>query len=229
MNNQVVTPVGTIGPNGYSYANPFRQGYASDNKRDYGKNDGQANFGYAVIAQDRDFRLALHRTASKLGIPAQWLADTIAHETDGTFDPRILNAEGHVGLIQFGEAALKDAGVSRYDAANMTRSQQMELVYQYLKPVKSKLMSPAHLGAAIYLGRTGLDEWMSDPKAGTVKYGGVSLEDYLNLLGRHAGRQYKHPYRDRAVIHSRYRASCPTCQNLVASGSSIIPHEASMA
>jgi murein DD-endopeptidase MepM/ murein hydrolase activator NlpD len=70
--------------------NPYREGVV--------KNDGEANHGYSILRTDRNVRTQLHRTASRLGIPSQWLADLIAYETMNSWDPGIENNLGCVGL-----------------------------------------------------------------------------------------------------------------------------------
>jgi hypothetical protein len=222
-------------PIAYSNANPMTQEYASTKKKDY-RNDGAGNFGYQVIAQDREFRIKLHQISSKLGIPAQWLADLMAFETGGTFDPAKDNGyqdstdgRGYTGLIQFGQASAEEMNTSRAALAAMTRTQQLDYVYRYLLPVKSKLVDPFAVLMSVWGGRGEyLDMYVKDPEL--VRYladKDIKFFQYAQRLGEHAGRKYRTPYmksRANAVIHTGYVASCSTCQNLQASGSGEVPH-----
>lgn len=79
---------------------------------------------------------------AKLGLPnADDLMSCMAFETGETFSPTIKNGAGapYYGLIQFGEAAAKDAGTTVAALVKMTAEQQLDYVYNFFKPYTGKL------------------------------------------------------------------------------------------
>jgi hypothetical protein len=180
----------------------------------------------------------LNKTASNLGIPGQWLADIIAHETIGTFDPAIGNGMGYYGLIQFGKDARTDLGVSVNQLRSMTAAQQMKYVEKYIRlqmkyaGVK-KITSVEQLAAGIFLGHTALrDVWENGDKAQSFSNGDFrsTLTQYLEEMGRFAGRKYNHMggRRERlrtSAIHSAPRAGCTLC-NQLSEQTAFVIHEA---
>jgi murein DD-endopeptidase MepM/ murein hydrolase activator NlpD len=219
----------------YSTAAPLRSSRASNTRA---PQPGEGNFGYGVLAKDREFRLALNKTADRLGVPGQWLADIIAHETIGTFSPSIGNGMGYYGLIQFGEDARKDLGVSVDQLKSMTPAQQMKYVEKYVRlqmqyaGVK-KITSVEQLAASIFLGHTALrDVWENGDKAQSFKNGDFrsTLTQYLEEMGRFAGRKYNHMggRRERlraSAIHSAPRTGCTLC-NQLSEQTAFVIHEA---
>jgi len=189
-------------------------------------NDGAGNFGYQALATDRPFRIALHRTASRVGIPAQWLADIIAFETGGTFDPSIRNGIGATGLIQFfDESGRKTIGGRTYtmsQIASMDRVSQLELVGAYLE---ERLRFSG--GSFDDVWDVLLAVWASPrvqeryhregytPALGRIGDGNTNFDWYTQELGRHAGRRYQSPGRV-APVHTRLTAGCPICSQMTA-------------
>jgi murein DD-endopeptidase MepM/ murein hydrolase activator NlpD len=222
-----------VSQSSYNRANPVRNSRAS---RTSAPDDIEGNYGYGALAQDRDLRAAVTGVARNLNIPPQWLADVIAHESAGTFSPSIGNGLGYYGLIQIGEEARKDLGITVEQLRSMTAAQQMSQVEKYIKlqmryaGVKS-INSIDMLSAAVFLGHTGLrDVWENGQKAVSYNEGdsGGTLKDYLNSLGKYVGRKYNHlgGRKDKfAPIHTSSRQGCITCNQLL-SQAVFTPHEA---
>ncbi|ABI33177.1 peptidase [Phormidium phage Pf-WMP4] len=215
-------------PANYSTAAPIRNSYAGGKT---GDKRPDANHGYAILANDRQFATQLNRLASKWNIEPEWLADLIAHETDNTFDPTIPNYEGsgHYGLIQFGPAVLQDLGLSLDQLKGMSRVQQLGVVDRYIKlqlgyAGLKDIRSPEELAAVVFMGGQGLADLRR-----TGKIGG-ELAEYLSKMGRFAGRQYDSSANRRrrasTVIHDRLTASCSVCANMLSD--SFFPHEAQL-
>jgi hypothetical protein len=77
----------------------------------------------------------MNEIAVKYGFPFEWLANLINFETGGTWNPKITNNLGYVGLIQFGQAAAQGIGTTREALKNMTFSEQLVFVDKYLEKV----------------------------------------------------------------------------------------------
>lgn len=75
------------------------------------------------------------------------LMSCMAFETGETFSPTIKNGAGapYYGLIQFGEAAAKDAGTSTMALLKMTAEQQLDYVYAFFKPYAGKLKTTSDI------------------------------------------------------------------------------------
>lgn len=197
----------------FSSAAPLTIAYS-----DAAKTEKTSNYGYRVLAQDRPFREALYSTATRLGIPAQWIADIMARESYPNMRPDAWNGT-NIGLIQFGADAATDLGTSIQALAQMDRVQQMEYVYKYLARFKGKLESIGDVAVAIY-SPAYLDDWRAGRDFPTKSY---IINEYIPALGRDAGRQYRD---DNAanVTHTEYVAGCPVCQQS-AYGGFLVPHE----
>lgn len=72
---------------------------------------------------------------------ADQLMACMAFETGGTFSPTIQNGAGapYYGIIQFGEAAAKDAGTTIPKLLKMTAEEQLDYVYNFFRPYTGKL------------------------------------------------------------------------------------------
>jgi hypothetical protein len=92
----------------------------------------------------KEFVLRVRTIAKALEMPPEgpnWLMASMAFETGETFSPTIKNGAGapYYGLIQFGDAAAKDAGTTVEALLKMTALEQLEYVYNFFKPYKGKL------------------------------------------------------------------------------------------
>jgi murein DD-endopeptidase MepM/ murein hydrolase activator NlpD len=200
-------------------ARPIRGALASMNRADYpAKNDPSANYGYGAIAEDHQFRRKLSQVADKLGIPAQWLADVIAFETGNTFDPSKSNnlgqfngGRGCVGMIQF---CYLDG---RYDeVANMTRTQQLDEIYNYFKPNAGKMESVYDVWASVWAGTgEGYGGRGNEIAGSDISDGQITGNEYSRRLGSTVGRRYAHPNdRGDSAVHSKPVSGCPTCAQM---------------
>lgn len=215
-------------------ASGMANAYAPSQRQDYMTNgalgnDGAGNFGYAELAEDRTFRIELHRTASRVGIPAQWLADMIAMETGGTFSAGITNqgGSGATGLIQFHDSSgYKTIGGVRYrisDIGRMDRVSQLDLVGDYLEerlPFSPRGYESIYdVLLAIWAGteaqRNFQTRGYSQDFGRRVADVDINFDGYAARLGRHAGRRYQPPGRS-APVHTRPVNSCPVCARMTA-------------
>jgi hypothetical protein len=204
---------------------------ASANLADYGKtivNDPAANYGYASLTEDKDFSRALAATANRLGFPAVWLADIMAFEStyEGkTHNPRAINGDGAVGLIQFypggglaevAEAMGTNESVASARLRNMTPAQQMRWVEFYLKnriQEVGKFKRMDDLFASIF-GGTGLVRTPDNKRGGD---GQISYFNYLDNIGHHVGRKYHHGLMrgsDKPRTHTNYVNGCAMCASM---------------
>lgn len=232
--NQIMYPDGTSEPAEYTVENPIRNDFAPSTIDDVGeiRNDPANNFGYSIIAQDREFRIALARASSALGIPAVWLADIMAFESRG-FDAsaRNMGGSGATGLIQFMKETAEGLGTSTSALARMTRAEQMTYVRRYLEEYRDRydgFRSIHEVLASIWGGHRLMRQLRRAPTSRTTREWrdrDITFEEYIRRLGSHAGRQYRAPWGSRSVIHTSYTNGCAMCQSLVRSNSSILPHE----
>ncbi|WP_438711325.1 hypothetical protein ACSTS3_22750 [Aquimarina muelleri] len=91
------------------------------------------------------FRKRVIEIAKNLGLPqknnkgANWLMAVMALETEGTFDYQTDNGIGYVGLVQFGEDAVKDIGTTQKSLLSMSRFEQLDYVEQWIGRKKDKI------------------------------------------------------------------------------------------
>lgn len=209
--------------------NSYREGQG------YG-NNGEANWGYAPIAQNNALRSGIHRVAQEMNIPGQWLADVMAYETGGTFSSNVWNYGGApaVGLIQF----YPDAGSNgqyktirgrRYmmsEIAAMDVPQQMNLVRDFLVEMEPSggYNSVWELLMTIWGGGEGLRQLRRDPAAAMNRTDGdITFGEYSLRLGSHAGRRYV-PVLGSPAIHTRIVPGCPICAQMTPE--TFVQHEA---
>ncbi|URD50745.1 peptidoglycan DD-metalloendopeptidase family protein [Chroococcidiopsis sp. CCNUC1] len=227
---QPARPVNNVYHNG----NPIRNSYEPIGKDNFSAardNTPDKNYGYAVLARDKEARKALSEIATDLGIPAIWIADIVQYESG--WEPNADNGVGYSGLIQVGDAAASELGYTRHEIMKMSRADQLrKVVKPYLQKFgTARLKTIEHVLAAIWGGDGFLRRIEKDPKkADAVSDGNITWGEYKLGLGRHAGRQYATTNSSRArrvakVIHEKYTSGCTVCNQLVASNSSLIPHE----
>lgn len=229
----------------YTAAAPLRSSYMSRNAEDY-KNQRlrpDEAHGYAKLAKDPALAREINRVANKYNMPGVWLADIIAYETAGSFSASIENPWGYTGLIQFGDAVMQDLGVTRSQLKAMKPAEQMKWVDAYLglrlkqSGVKA-YKGPEWLIAAINQGNVALQQVdkygeraVLDPA--NADGAGVTLEFYLQNLGKYSGRQYdflgNRKKRVSQVIHERPRHNCTTCIAMAQPLVGFLPHEAGLA
>jgi hypothetical protein len=227
----------------FNHSNPQRRSFQSYDKTGFNPevhNNPNNNHGYAILARNPNWNKKLNEVATRLGIPAVWLADVISFESG--FSPEIDNGydddgdgHGYIGLIQFGAAAAKDVGTTPAALQRMEFEEQMEYVYKYLNLpwFRGRLKSVAHVLGAVFGGPGLLDKLDSNPQR-AYRTGDININfgSYLKRLGENVGRQYQIPNltsranRMMATVHTRYHKDCPVCNSIAESGTQIYPHEA---
>lgn len=241
-NNEPVKPASVA----FTESNPQKNSHARFDKTGFNPevhNKPTNNYGYAVLARSPDKAAKINEVATRLGIPAVWLADVIAFESgfrphvDNGYDPDG-DGFGYVGLIQFGASAAKDLGTTPAALARMSFNEQMEYVYKYfnLPWYRGRIKTVAHALGAVFGGPGLLNKLDSNPaKAFRTGDINISFGNYLKRLGDNVGREYEIPgltgrkKRAATVIHDRYHANCPTCNAIANSNTEFYPHEGTTA
>jgi murein DD-endopeptidase MepM/ murein hydrolase activator NlpD len=224
----------------YSLGAPFKQDYMSPYIGDYRRaNKATANYGYKQLADDPAFAKKIAQVASKIGIPAVWLVDIMAHESAG-FQTAISNDKTMAtGLIQFMPETAASLGTSVAALKNMDKLRQLDYVEKYFRVngFSKRMKNIYAVLQAIWNGSIDranrLDPSLislhdqtviTDPETGERRY--FNFGDYVKRLGRDVGRKYKPYGRKGTAIHVGYRSGCPTCQSIQRSGEAFFPHEA---
>ncbi len=87
--------------------------------------------------------------SAKLGVPAEWLMFVMWFESK--LNSRAVNDyTGATGLIQFMPATAKGLGTTLQKLKDMSNVQQLDYVYKYLLPYKSKLKSFQDLYLSVF-------------------------------------------------------------------------------
>jgi hypothetical protein len=211
----------------YHSANPTRFATASNDVADYGSvaeaNSIDNNYGYEALEEDSRFRTRLAQTATAMGVPAQWLADTVALETEGTFAPSHQTSDGCVGIVRFcpdrGTGSRVTIAGNTYTTEQiqaMDRTQQLELMVDRIEQGRNgRPIQHAHQLALLAVG-AGPDAFKPPSQLR-----GINAQEYLTALGRHVGRRYNLPYDTIAgeEVHDAAIAGCPMCDAMIGSGS----------
>lgn len=88
------------------------------------------------------FIAKVKEVSARLGINPNWLMQVMYFESAKTFSPSVSNPyTGAVGLIQFMPDTAIGLGTTVLQLSNMTAVQQLEYVYKYFAPYKSKIKS----------------------------------------------------------------------------------------
>jgi hypothetical protein len=114
----------------------------------FGKNI-LAMFNMYVIENKEAFMTKVNEIASKLGIKSEWLMAVMAFES-GLNHKAVNKTSGATGLIQFMPSTATGLGTSTSALAAMTNVQQLDYVYKYLAPYKSKMTSLAHVYLSVF-------------------------------------------------------------------------------
>lgn len=232
-------------PQRASRASIFRSSYIAPGNVQV-HNDPANNYGYAALAEDREYRIALARTASRLNIPAMWLADVIDYETIGTHSPSIDNGLSFTGsgapctgLIQFcdigGLADLAEEwGTRSLWAVSqrlkvMSRAEQLEWVGWWLGRYSNggrDLETIEDLYSLINGGTGALQASLSRRERIQDRNG--RLPEHFAKFGNRVGRRYQTSY-DRleggaGSIHTGLVAGCSECQRHMNLWNKVEPH-----
>jgi hypothetical protein len=99
-------------------------------------NRGYSRLGVPVYVPSNQELEKFEKTAKNIGIPPEWFANLVNHESAGTFSPRIQNPSSNAtGLIQFMPTTARDFSTSVDELKEMSFSRQLDYVAEYLKRV----------------------------------------------------------------------------------------------
>jgi hypothetical protein len=99
-------------------------------------NNGYSRNGVFVYVPNDSELDKFEKTARNIGIPPEWLANLVNHETAGTFSPAIQNTStSATGLIQFMPSTATDYGTTVSSLKNMSFENQLDYVKEYLQRV----------------------------------------------------------------------------------------------
>ena len=230
------------GPGIQNNVTPYNQALASTRRNPYRegsvRNDGEANHGYQALRTDRNLRVAVHQTASALGIPSQWLADLIDYETAGSWDPAIPNGLGCIGLQfcpngELDEVARQFGGnldAARRHLVDIGLVGQLEYLKKYFIRYANGGRDLTTIGA-LYAGWNGgpsrirnPNSLPSDGPAATrgAEIHGSPLNHHLMQFGNRVGRRYdlRSSTRGADIGHTHTTAvnGCPICNEQLGKG-----------
>lgn len=97
-------------------------------------NQGYSRLGVPVYLPSDEEIDKFEKTAKNIGIPPEWFANLVNHESAGTFNTSIQNpSSSATGLIQFIPSTAADFGTSVDELKQMSFNQQLDYVSRYLK------------------------------------------------------------------------------------------------
>lgn len=216
----------------YSPNSPMNPRFASMNKNHYQRSaDGSANYGYAALERDRNFRVAMHRAAAQMNMPAQWLADVMGTETGGTFASDKVNEGTGVarGIIQFIPSTVEALGVSWEEYQRYNNVQQLALTVKYLEAVREEVglrawTDPYQVMTAVWGGGRLLSRYLTEPNTlRDYRDEHITWQEYHQRLGRYAGRRYP-PLFNGTVSHDNTTPGCPTCAQIATNNIQFFAH-----
>lgn len=98
------------------------------------KNEGYSRFGVPVYVPSESELDKFEKTARNIGIPPEWFANLVNHESAGTFSPAVQNPTSRAtGLIQFIPSTAAAFNTSVQKLSQMSFSEQLDYVAEYLK------------------------------------------------------------------------------------------------
>lgn len=107
--------------------------------------------GFNIIQENTKFLSGVSGVSERLDIDPNDLLMAISFETVGTFNPAIKNPNGSAtGLIQFLESTAKGLGTSTAELSQMTATEQLKYVEQYLQPYAGKMKNLGDIYMAIH-------------------------------------------------------------------------------
>lgn len=228
--------------NVYNNQRPIRNGklpwnIGNPNSISYDYDD---DFGYAPLRNNTKLRRAITDAAKELKVPAVWIADIIRQESGAAMSHKTVHNGGrNYGLFGFGNDSFRDVKVAQM--RNMDESQQLKLMTRYMRDngwlkhlaKRGGETSISEFWAIMRMGTDWRNRVLKDPVSflsQRMNDTGRTWADELGLLGKWTGRSYSIPGRNsdrrsrNAAIKSEEHASCQLCQQMLVSGSSILPH-----
>jgi hypothetical protein len=110
----------------------------------------------AIRENQTDFFVKLETIAKQLSVEPNWLmavfyVETAAASHSNTIDHRRVNSIGCCGLIQFcPRGGMLTIGKTLSELQNMTNVQQLDCVYDFLKPYKGRMKSYSDVHLAVF-------------------------------------------------------------------------------
>lgn len=109
------------------------------------------NFEEFVTENRKAFTDKIKEICNKLNIEDNWLMFVMYFESAHTFSSSKVNPiSGATGLIQFMPTTARALGTSTQALAKLTNVQQLDYVYQYLKPYRWKMNSWIDVYLAVF-------------------------------------------------------------------------------
>lgn len=109
------------------------------------------NFEEFVIQNRQEFVSKVRDICDKLNIDPEWLMFVMYFESAHTFRPDKVNSiSGATGLIQFMPSTARALGTTTNALKKMTNIEQLDFVYQYLKPYRGKMNSWIDVYLAVF-------------------------------------------------------------------------------
>jgi murein DD-endopeptidase MepM/ murein hydrolase activator NlpD len=158
--------------------------------------DPNANYGYAYLAQNPEFRFKLHQISERLGTHPMFLADIISQESQWT--PNLIHKGGdNVGITGFG----RTSGVGDINKiVRMSGIQQLDILEKYVatNTTPAQRRDIRTLWASIRMGTILRRKVFANPNYyPRLNDSGRTFADELKSLGRDAGREYQLPGYDK--------------------------------
>lgn len=224
----------------YNSQRPVRTGKIPWNAGSNIRYDVDDDYGYAPLRSNTRMRRGIAMAAKELGVPGHWIADIIRQESGAAMSHKTVhNGGSNYGLFGFGNDSFSDVKVSQIK--RMDETQQLQLMVRYMKTngwtqhlaKRGGEASVAEFWAIMRMGTGWRKKALADP-VGFLKQRlndtGRTWGDEVGLLGKWAGRSYSIPGRNsdrrsrNSAVTNEQHASCQMCQQMLVSGSSILPH-----
>ena len=122
---------------------------------------------------EEGFLERLEQMCRRLDMHAMALLSILHHETAGTFNPRIRNKYGAVGIIQFIPPTARALGTSDRELRGMTQLEQLEYVEKYMRSRQGEgtdLSNPSALATAVFYPRANGDAQYVIARRGSKTY-----------------------------------------------------------
>ena len=202
------------------------RGTLSIDAADYaGFGTGEEDFGYAALRNDPKLRQSVYKTAQALGVPAVWIADQIAMESE--WNPNVVNEFGYRGYFQLGNPSLY--GITEAEMRDKYRQIESAMV-KYHKAIMREVGGYRNFEEflmGVWGGGRGIEAYR---KAGGASPSSqfryrdayTDWDGYRRILERKSGRRYNWSGVRMSHWASHYHDSpnqkCPVCNSMTRGG-----------
>ncbi len=192
--------------------NPLPRTFTDVNKPVGFRNEPEANYNYAFLANNPTFRRKLAAIADEMGTSAMFLADIISQESQ--FTPNLLHQGtiNSVGLVGFNRSSFGNrppANRTTEAIIQMNAVQQLDVVKEYIlantTPAQRKRIDT--LWSAIRMGWNDRKRFNQTFDYNIRPSRAKTFGEELQMLGRYAGRRYAVPNQRRSSIEPYRKAS----------------------